>query len=296
MESDFLKPISKNLTRVLLIRSESTGVINAKLNVYEKCKDVVDKRDIFLQHIYEDFDEIAKLSACKKISSYEDFVQEMVDTFSTDNLRRVIDLAMNKVLTRANITEVCFEVVVRHDHSYVGTVESEPYICRYSGNVGGIKRVLTEDTLCNTAKLLGSEICKGILWHIKDVVQRKLSIEFMEIRYYISDAIFAEIEKTIKGVVIEIFRTLYGVLVTVTTFIITIFRPVDVNSKQWRRQVADEIYENISEKMGSLRDSVLENLKKICRKTREDFIFMASELKEFHKEIIPKDQKQCKYI
>lgn len=114
-----------------------------------------------MQHIYEDFDEIAKLSAYKKISVYIDFVREMMVTFFTYNLKRAINKSMDRVLTRANIRRVCFEVVVRYDNNYVGTVENSAYNCRYSGTVTRIKKILTEETLCDTARQLGSEICKG---------------------------------------------------------------------------------------------------------------------------------------
>lgn len=79
-----------------------------------------------------------------------------------------------------------------------------------------------------------------------------------------------------------------------TPFFITIFRPVDVNSEEWRSQVADEIYFNIWKK--GLLYSILDNLTNLYRKTREDFEFITSELEEFQKRVIPEDQKQCKYI
>lgn len=79
-----------------------------------------------------------------------------------------------------------------------------------------------------------------------------------------------------------------------TPFFITIFRPVDVNSEEWRSQVADEIYFNIWKK--GLLYSILDNLTNLYRKTREDFEFVTSELEEFQKRVIPEDQKQCKYI
>lgn len=246
-----------------------------------------------MQHIYEDFDEIAKLSAYKKISYYRNFVREMIDTFSTYNLEKVIIESVSRVLTKANIRRVCFEVVVRHDNNYVGTVENTAYNCRYSGTVTRIKEILTEETLCDTARKLGSEICTGILMHIESVVQTTLSAELGKIKSDMSTIIFLDI---INETVVKIFRTIYGVIISVTTFFSTIFRPVDVNSEEWRSLVADEIYFNIWKKRDFLRDSILDNLTNLCAKTREDFEFITSKLEKFQKRVIPEDQKQCKYI
>lgn len=249
-----------------------------------------------MQHIYEDFDEIAKLSAHKKISFFRNFVGKMIYTFSTYNLGIVIIESMSRVLTKANIRRVCFEVVVRYDHNYVGTVENNAYNCRYSGTVTRIKEILTEATLRDTARKLGSEICKGISMHIESVVQSTLSKEFGNMKSDMSNFISREIDAIISASVVRIFRTIYGVIISVTTFFITIFRPVDVNSEEWRSQVADEVYFNIWKKEDFLRDSILDNLKNLCLKTREDFEFIKSELDEFQKRVIPEDQKQCKYI
>lgn len=249
-----------------------------------------------MQHIYEDFDEITKLSAYKKISFYRGFVREMIDTFSTYNLSMVIIESMNRVLTKANIRRVCFEVVVRYDHYYVGTVENNAYNCRYSGTVTRIKEILTEATLRDTARKLGSDICKGILMHIESGVQTTLSTEFGNMKSDMSNFIFREIEAIISATVVRILRTIYGVIISVTTFFITIFRPVDVNSEEWRSQVADEVYFNISKKGDFLRDFIRDNLTNLCAKTREDFEFITSELEKFQKRVIPEDQKQCKYI
>lgn len=290
-ESGFLDQANKNLTRVLLIKAKSIGVIDAKLIVYGNCKYDVDRLDIYLQHIYEDFDEIAKLSAYKKISYYRNFVREMIDTFSTYNLDRVIIKSMERVLTRENIRRVCFEVVVRHDNNYVGTVENTAYNCRYSGTVTRIKEILTEETLCDTARKLRSEICKGILMSIESVVQTSLSAELGKTKSDMSNIIFGEIDAIISARVGNILRIKYGVI-SETPFFITIFRPVDVNSEEWRSQVANEVYFNIWKKRDFLRDYILGILTNLCLITRKDFEFITSELEEFQKRVIPEDQKQ----
>lgn len=212
----------------------------------------------------------------------------MMVTFFSHNLERVIKKSMDRVLTRANIRRVCFEVVVRYDNNYVGTVENSAYNCRYSGTVTRIKKILTEETLCDTARKLGSEICKGILMRIESVVQTTLSAELGKTKSDMSNIIFGEIN--------AIISEKYGVIISETPFFITIFRPVDVNSEEWRSQVADDVYFNIWEKGDFLRENILDNLTDLCQKTKEDFEFINIELEKFQERVIPEDQKQCKYI
>lgn len=220
----------------------------------------------------------------------------MMVTFFTYNLKRAINKSMDRVLTRANIRRVCFEVVVRYDNNYVGTVENSAYNCRYSGTVTRIKKILTEETLCDTARQLGSEICKGILMSVESFVQTTLSKELGKTKSDMSNIIFGEIDAIISARVVKILRKKYGVIISETPFFITIFRPVDVNSEEWRSQVADDVYFNIWEKGDFLREYILDNLTNLCRKTKEDFEFINFELGKFQKRVIPEDQKQCKYI
>lgn len=62
-EEDFFDFGKENIPRVILIRSKCISVVEAKLEVYRKYKLNINKGDIFLQHEYEEYDEVAKPSA-----------------------------------------------------------------------------------------------------------------------------------------------------------------------------------------------------------------------------------------
>lgn len=73
-----------NTPRVILIRSKCIPVVEAKLEVYRRYRNCINRGEIFLQHEYEDFDELAKFSAYKKLSSFCCYVELVVNTFTTD--------------------------------------------------------------------------------------------------------------------------------------------------------------------------------------------------------------------
>lgn len=137
---------------------------------------------------------------------------------------------------------------------------------------------------------------QGILMSVESFVQTTLSKELGKTKSDMSNIIFGEIDAIISARVVKILRKKYGVIISETPFFITIFRPVDVNSEEWRSQVADDVYFNIWEKGDFLREYILDNLTNLCRKTKEDFEFINIELGIFQKRVIPEDQKQCKYI
>lgn len=72
----------ENITRVILIRSESIHVVEAKLAVYRKYKHLINKRKLILHHVYEDYDEVAKLMAYERLSSLCALVESLVNIFT----------------------------------------------------------------------------------------------------------------------------------------------------------------------------------------------------------------------
>lgn len=88
-----------NSLRVILIRSKCIPVVEAKLEVYRRYRNFISKGKIFLQHEYEDFDELAKFSAYEKLSALCCYVELMVDTFTAD-LQKTLKESHGKKFTR----------------------------------------------------------------------------------------------------------------------------------------------------------------------------------------------------
>lgn len=58
---DFFSFYEDNLFKVIFIRSKFILIVEVKLIVYKKYKNVIKKRKIFLQYVDDEFDEIVKL-------------------------------------------------------------------------------------------------------------------------------------------------------------------------------------------------------------------------------------------
>lgn len=92
--------------RVMLIRSQFLPVIASKLIVYKSFKHEINENEIFLQHEYEDYDDVAKLIAYRLLSSFCSSLESMIYAFTTDLQENMSD-EFDKLLTTENIKEIC---------------------------------------------------------------------------------------------------------------------------------------------------------------------------------------------
>lgn len=101
----FLQANQKDRVKVILIRSKSVRVIEAKLKVYREYNTVIESSNIFLQHEYDDFEKVSKLSVHKKLT----WLCGVVKTFrnNLNNLNRILKNETNSVLTEDYLKELC---------------------------------------------------------------------------------------------------------------------------------------------------------------------------------------------
>lgn len=101
----FLQANQKDPVKVILIHSKSVRVIEAKLKVYKKYNTVIDSSNLFLQHEYDDFENVSKLSVHNKLT----WLNGVVETFrnNLNNLIRILKNESNSVLTEDYLKELC---------------------------------------------------------------------------------------------------------------------------------------------------------------------------------------------
>lgn len=104
--NDFFNVNEEYLTRVILIKSKSLPVVDAKLLVYKKYKHVINRRKIVLQHEYDEFDDIAKCIAYQILSSFCTFVESVINAFTMD-LHTIISDYPVESLTVEKIKRLC---------------------------------------------------------------------------------------------------------------------------------------------------------------------------------------------
>lgn len=175
-------------------------------------------------------------------------------------------------------------------------VGREPYLCYSIFTVRRLKRTLVENTLSKIIDLLEREICRGIIQHIENVVQKTLEEEFSRITFRMSDEIYTQIRGTIAGIIFAIFEGITDIIIAIGFFVITIIKPVDINSVEWRQQVADEISEKILEDTYTLMQNITGTIRKIYCKTVDHLQNIEHTLERFRTRLQMTDQRKCKYI
>lgn len=292
IKPSFFGSMDDSEPKVILIHSESMQVVDAKLKVYKTFESYLEHTQIFLHHEYDDRDDIAKWIASQKIASLSAFLQLTLDSFSRKPLASVIDEVLDNSLTQNNIRDLCCDVFIKTRYETVGSVSDGSYACRLTFTVQRLKRILVEETLKKTATFLGTRICNGILQHIEIVVQSKLTENLSKLQFQISDEIQAHIELSLRKIILEMIA---GVFISIGVFFMTIIYPVNVNSKEWRQKVADEVFEKINENRIHLTEQILEEIICICSKTTDDLENILTQLTIHKTKTFSIDQNQCKY-
>lgn len=110
-------------TRVILIRSKYLPVVLSKLIVYKNFKHVINEKGFFLQHEYEEIDDVAKMIAYRVISSFCSSVESLINAFTAD-LRRNMAFYFDKQLTAEKVGKICSKVLGKTGYKPFGSTKS----------------------------------------------------------------------------------------------------------------------------------------------------------------------------
>lgn len=114
-------------------------------------------------------------------------------------------------------------------------------------------------------------------------------------RFQFPEEMHERIQFSIQAIIISVIATAAGFIISIGVFFITIIYPVDINSKVWRKKIADEVFDKIRASRSTLKAEILQEMESICSNTSDDLQYILAKLKEFKLEVSPMDQSQCKY-
>lgn len=282
--------LSNDRVGVILVHSDSLNVVDAKLAVYREYASIIDLKKTYIHHSFDEFDDIFKFCAGRKLSSYYDRVKSLKRSLERDAHHEVVTEAFSICVTRDKVREICFEEDI---HGIA--LESGPYKCRWQYNVKSLKQDLVNKTLRKLSKSLGSEIAKGIYQNISNAIERTLEAEFMDLRRRLSIEVFPHIALTFTAFLIEIFQGISDIIVAIREYLVTILFPVDINTREWRRQVADDIFEQVSKNCPKLIDKMVDNMLSMFDPTVTDLKNMKEKIKTTIRLLdLPTDQQHSK--
>lgn len=282
---DFFQRKNRNLVKVILIKGGFHSILQAKKKAYQKYKQYFNFERFHLHHESEEYTEVAKLSAHRKVVSYKEFVESVRDSIPLQNIDKIVKDAVNRVLSKESITELCYDVVIQES----GNTNSDSYYCRSPSTVNKLKEELMRKTVDSVSKYLGSEICNEIQRHIQTELQSKLSIDTESIYAFLnfSTVLFLEAMVTAIGYMLNpVLGVLFGLLSVVGTLLFA----VNVNSRSWRRDVANDIYKQMDKNKEKVVTELSSNIRTRCKITADHLKLIADLLEKFTSRIHLNDQ------
>ncbi|XP_061170924.1 uncharacterized protein LOC133180409 [Saccostrea echinata] len=270
----------KDIPKAILIHSKSVYVVDAKLKVYDHFKSEILSGNIFLQHVFDGYEEISKICAHHSISTFSEKVNAMKKSIPVGDLPNILSLAADRSLSETNLRHLCHNVVIKDQGTTVGKVGSASYSCRFMPTVNRLKQELMKETLDEAVKSLASEISKGILVHIESKILEELEQDFKKLNISISSEMFEQVNVVVVSIIVVLFNELKTLIMTVVTFLVTIIIPIDINSTSWRNKVAEEIYNIIKKERNGILDKTIQKIRPICERTVDELMNVYSKLEE----------------
>ena len=272
-------------------------MIEAKLKVFKEYEPYLNSGNILIHHDFEECDEICKTSGAQKLLSVHETVTSLKNSIPNDiSLENILKTAVDEILSRRYIRDVCNGVDLWHGNKRVGTVYSDSYFCYYVGTVRSIKKDLVKETVEKISEDLGSEICKEILEHIKAKVQVSITDDLYKAQINISDDVFIPLKTVIVASVIVLFTNpLLGILYALIDVFVHFIWYVDINSESWREKVADEIFDNVSERRRTIIDNISPIVKNSCKVSTGDLEKLGRQLSDWKQGISLTDHRYCEY-
>lgn len=118
--------------RVIRIKSDSLPVVSSKLIVYKNFKHVINEKGFFLQHEYDEIDDLAKVIANRVISSFCSSAESLINAFTVDLPKSMADyfdkqLPLDKPLRADKIRLICSDVLEKMGYKPFESTKSTRY-------------------------------------------------------------------------------------------------------------------------------------------------------------------------
>lgn len=263
--------------RVILVKSDPALKEYAKSFVFRKHKDVISMGNTFVQHENEDTSELSKLSGFYSVSFVCDQIQSMIE------ILRSYDCILQSFLsffTKQMIFLVCSGINLEKHKIDARSVESVSYYCNSESSLNQLKRNLELKTIENICTSLGFYICQT-LGNIDFKFDRSGSF-CHDMRGLPADIPAKILFEAIK----ENLPNEIGSSSAKVTF------PVDVNSNEWRKDVAVALYTLLHDKRFNIKKLFV----KLCLETLSSLESVCTQLESYKSRCHQSSITECKYL
>ena len=223
----------------------------------------------FVQHETDDNLELSKLSAFYSVSFVCDQVQPMIK-FNQVNIGKAIETFFSKT----NISFVFFGVILKDGDIEVGSVAYESYFCNNEISVDLIRQNLELEAM--------RKICTafGLDFHLRNNASSgpinftETSLPFNIYGRILFQAVLANLPNDADRLHAKVTM------------------PVDVNSRDWRQEVAEALFSSIKSNICKIE----ERFEELCIETHKDLRRVCTQLQLYQNRCHQNSIKECKYI
>lgn len=222
----------------------------------------------FIHHDYDDNLEISKISVFDTASLFLEKNHFVILSTELPNFRGIILDELNANFSKGDVFHLCFDVFLKNDESDVGTVEHDSYICKSKTILGQIRQMLVKETIKKACKSFGLAIHRQVKCQLPDLFQRRFSNT-------IPSDIYASI--SMNAVANNFHCDICWPESKLTSESLPI--PIDVNSKEWRKGVAETLLSMFQDKKEVIVDRIVENCKN-AEDVLQDVLTMVKDVAE----------------
>lgn len=269
------------------------NIIETEYKVYQKYQGYFPTEHFHVQHMSEQFVEIAKLSAKRKIESFKHVIESIRESIPLHSIEYIVRKAVNRALSKENITQLCNDAVIAES----GNSMSDPYYCRSGSTIERLKGELVKKTMKSVSNHLGSEISAEIQKHIESEIKSKFDPSLFNFNFGLASSVIVDtLSVGAIALVTALIFPMAGLFIAVVGSLMTLFSAVNVNSPLWRRDVANEIYKKLSDKKQKVLEELASDMKKRCEKTADQLTGIIRQLEDHLRRIHLIDQQKRKYF
>lgn len=276
--SVFIKDTHTDLVKVILIEGIWQDISNTKKIVYQKYKPHIESGKLHLHHASEKIDEVAKLSAHQKISSFKQHVESIRRSFPLHSIENIVNKAASRALTLENIEDVC-----RHAYiSGIGNIYSASYKTHSIFTLNKIAVKLKDKTKESITRYLGTELCYELRNHIRLEPGNTLRLELIQDIFGKTTGV---VLATMLIVMISIVNPIAGVFAAAGAGLLTVLTCPDVNSTSWRDMIANEIYNEVSNQRLAIENEFSSLLRESMNVASDHLNTVAESLDDFRRRL-----------
>lgn len=262
--------------------------------VFTNYESYLKEDNIYIHHTLENAENVIIFLANQQANLLVRNLKSIKEPISNIRFELTVKEAVGVILSKHSIRRWCYSCFLRDNNTPVGTIENASYICRSAFTVRRLKEQLVDNTIDEASRAVINAIRERVYRNVESQILTALEYKFHNLKFKISKELFASINSLLVSVIVAFFHPLLGIIVAVGSFIVTLIWSVDVNSKDWRNKIADEIYYTIDKNKDDLFWKIEDNLQNMFDGTSEALSIVLDKVNDFQRCLKQTDQTKCK--